>query len=64
MDAWQDQRILRPVCRTHHGMMHSANFHLWRYQLPPSVIRYAEEHDLIRVLDEADQRRRESERAA
>jgi hypothetical protein len=61
-DEWNDPRILRPVCRAHHGVIHSHSFHLFKQQLPPSVLEYAREHGLERLLDRADQRRRETER--
>lgn len=56
-----DPRILRIVCRAHHGNIHSANFHLWKTQLPSSVLAFAREHGLEHLLDEQDARRRETE---
>jgi hypothetical protein len=61
-EEWDDPRIVRAVCRGHHGVIHSHSFHLFKQQLPSSVLAYAKEQEIEHLLDRADQRRRETER--
>jgi hypothetical protein len=55
-----DPRILRVVCRAHHERLHSPHFHLWKTQLPASVLAYAREYCIEHVLDTADTKRRQT----
>ena len=49
-DQVWDPRVWRYVCRTHHERLDGWSFHLWKHQLPSSVIEYAKEHGLEHVL--------------
>jgi hypothetical protein len=55
-----DPRNIRLVCRAHHERLHSPHFHLYKTQLPRSVIDFAREHDLEHILDDADMKRRQT----
>lgn len=46
-----DPRILRPVCRLHHGQLDNYRLALRRHQLPESVEDYAREFNLLDRLD-------------
>lgn len=61
-DRW-DSRIVMPCCRKHHQRLDGPSFHLWKHQLPPSVLDFAREHDLEWELDKADIRARQTQGA-
>lgn len=46
-----DPRLLKPICRKHHGMLDNGSLSVLRSQLPASVEEYAEEFGLGYKLD-------------